>query len=108
MDTEGQGLNSKIIATGLELLDGLAGEKPSVFERGRWAGTIIGWSLRNDEFRTRMLRFVDVFPALSTPAVLARHLKEYFGDIDGQLPGRMRWAMGAALAAGPLGVAFVS
>ena len=108
MDTEGQGLNSKIIATGLELLKGLAGEKPSVFERGRWAGRIIGWSLRNDEFRTRMLRFVDVFPALSTPAVLARHLKEYFGDLDGQLPGRMRWAMGAALGAGPLGTAFVS
>ncbi len=55
-----------------------------------------------------MLRFVDVFPTLSTPAVLARHLKEYFGDIDGQLPGRMHWALGAALGAGPLGVAFAS
>ena len=108
MDTEGQGLNSRIVATGMELLEGLAGEKPSVFERGRWAGRIIDWSLRNDDFRTRMLRFVDVFPSLSTPELLARHLKEYFGDLDGQLPWPMERAMGAAFAAGPLGMALMS
>ncbi len=108
MMRDGRELNSRIVATGIDLLRGLVGEKPTLFERDRWVGRIIDWSLRNDEFRTRMLRFVDVFPTLSTPALLSRHLLEYFGDLDGLLPAPLRWAMGAASGAGPLGTAFLS
>ena len=105
-DGEGQGLNARIVATGADLLRGLAGEKPSLFQRDRWVGRITDWSLGDAEFRTRLLRFVDVFPALSASRALSHHLKEYFGDMGGPAPGPLRWAMGAA--SGPLAAPFLA
>ena len=93
-------VNERIIARGRELLKGFEGEKPAVFERGRFAGKIMGWSLRHDDLRTRMFRFVDVFPALSTPASLTRHLREYFDVADAPLPALLKWGARAAARGG--------
>ncbi len=82
-EIKGHDLNLHIIARGKELIDALEGGRPSVFEKGRWVGRLMEWSLRHDDFRTRMLRFVDVFPALSTSSSLVEHLREYFEDGGG-------------------------
>ena len=98
-----QELDGRIIETGRELLGMLEGGKPSLFEEGQWVGRIIGWSLEHEAFRVSMLRFVDVFPTLSTPASLARHLIEYFGGGRDFIPGPVRCAVGLATRGGRLG-----
>lgn len=88
-----QELNNKIIERGKELLGMLEGGKPSLFEEGQWVGKIMAWSLKDEAFRVRLLRFIDVFPSLTTPASLARHLTEYFDGEKGYVPTPVRLAV---------------
>jgi RHH-type proline utilization regulon transcriptional repressor/proline dehydrogenase/delta 1-pyrroline-5-carboxylate dehydrogenase len=78
-------LNERIIARGRALFAAIADEKPSLFSSSTWTGKVIDWCLQNDEFRTSLFRFVDVFPVLKTPQQITGHLHQYFGE-DGNLP----------------------
>ena len=98
-----QELNSRIIETGRELLGMLEGGKPTLFEEGQWVGKIMGWSLKDEAFRVSLLRFVDVFPSLSTPASLVRHLTEYFDGRKGDVPTPVRLAVRLAARGGRAG-----
>ena len=97
MGSGGQALDRRIIETGMDLFAAMEGEKPSLFRKRRWVGALMDLSMRDDAFRTQMLRFVDVFPTLHTPALLAGHLREYFADQLDALPAPVRWALGTPL-----------
>ncbi|MFQ6133807.1 MAG: L-glutamate gamma-semialdehyde dehydrogenase, partial [Armatimonadota bacterium] len=43
-----------------------------------------------------MFRFIDVLPALKAPQQIARHLEEYFADLDDRLPAALRRGLGMA------------
>jgi RHH-type proline utilization regulon transcriptional repressor/proline dehydrogenase/delta 1-pyrroline-5-carboxylate dehydrogenase len=101
-------LDSRIIARGESLLASLEDERPSLFEKGRWIGKIMEWSLRHDDFRTRMLRFVDVFPSLTTRDSLVAHLNEYFDEASGYTPPAVRWGISLSRRGGRLGAAVLS
>jgi len=103
-----QELNTRIISTGEELFRAFGGESPSLFKRERWVGKMMGWSLRHDDFRTAMLRFVDVFPALSSSRAVVRHLGEYFDHSDPTLPTPLRISINAASHAGAFGAAVLA
>ncbi len=100
-------LNLRIIGRGEELFKSMEGKKPSVFETGRWVGRMMDWSLRHDDFRTRLLRFVDVFPSLTTSRLLTRHLGEYFDNQDPSLPVALRLGTRVAQQTGWVGAAFL-
>jgi RHH-type transcriptional regulator, proline utilization regulon repressor / proline dehydrogenase / delta 1-pyrroline-5-carboxylate dehydrogenase len=85
-------LNARIIERGKELYAALEGEKPSLFQESRWVGKVLSWLLRHEEVRTNTLRFVDVFPSLTTSSMLVDHLEEYLGSSD-YLPASLRWAL---------------
>ena len=102
-----QELNSRIISIGEELFRTFEGEKPSVFEKERWVGRMMGWSLLHDDFRTSMLRFVDVFPSLATSRSIVRHLGEYFDHDDRTLPAPLRVGIKIASHTGWLGASFL-
>ncbi|WP_298271135.1 L-glutamate gamma-semialdehyde dehydrogenase [Geobacter sp.] len=72
-------LNARIIVRGKEFFAAIAGEKPSLFNKGTWMGKVMEWCMQNDEFKIRMFRFVDVFPSLTTGKLLTGHISEYFG-----------------------------
>jgi RHH-type proline utilization regulon transcriptional repressor/proline dehydrogenase/delta 1-pyrroline-5-carboxylate dehydrogenase len=91
-----QELNDRIISRGMEFFRTLEEEKPSLFDQGRWIGKVMAWSMSHEEFRTEMLRFVDVFPCLSTSALVRQHIRKYFGHKDRGMPGFVR--RGAKLA----------
>src|SRR5690349_6859579 len=46
----------------------------------------------DEAVKVQLFRFVDVLPMLGTPASITRHLREYFGEADGHVPG---WIQGA-------------
>jgi RHH-type proline utilization regulon transcriptional repressor/proline dehydrogenase/delta 1-pyrroline-5-carboxylate dehydrogenase len=78
-------LNERIIARGRALFAAIADEKPSLFSRRSWSGRMIEWCLQNEEFRTRLFRFVDVFPVLESQQQITGHLHQYFAE-GGNLP----------------------
>ena len=95
-------LNAQIIARGTTLFAAIAGERPSLFNSATWTGRVMEWCLQNEEFKTSLFRFVDVFPALKTTHQLTEHIHQYFGDLH-DLPPVL--ASGARMAGllGPLG-----
>ena len=73
-------LNAKIVARGKDFFSTIQGEKPSLFDKGAWMGKVMDWSMRNEQFKVRMFRFVDVFPSLTSSSLLTGHIREYFGE----------------------------
>ena len=51
---------------------------------------ILDWSMADPDRKTRILRFIDVFPALKTDAEIVDHLKQYFPHSDQRLPLTLR------------------
>ncbi len=57
-------------------------EVPTLFNRKKWKGKIIGWAVQDQDFRSRLLRFVDVLPTLKTDSAVYKLFQEYFSDVD--------------------------
>ncbi len=72
--------NQKAIQRGKEMFSSISGEKPSLFNKAAWMGKVMDWSMRNDQFKVQIFRFVDAFPSLTTPKLLTDHIREYFGE----------------------------
>ena len=94
MAIDKQSLNPKIIARGKEFFTSIAGEAPSIFNKGWWTGKVMDWSMKNEDFKVQMFRFVDVLPYLTTSESLSRHIEEYFGDKDSNIPDVLKWGAG--------------
>jgi RHH-type proline utilization regulon transcriptional repressor/proline dehydrogenase/delta 1-pyrroline-5-carboxylate dehydrogenase len=78
---------SQIFSTGQEILKRMEGAgKGSIFSKDFWYGSIMDWSMKNEQFKTQMFRFVDVLPSLNSGQEVASHLQEYFTDAGGELP----------------------
>src|SRR5271170_6670023 len=45
---------------------------------------LMGWSMRNESFKSQLFRFVDCLPSLRSSDDIARHLREY---LNIRLPG---------------------
>src|ERR1041385_4370681 len=73
-----------------------AAEPPSLFSRKGFYGTLMDFSMRDENFKTQLFRFVDVLPTLTTNAQIARHLNEYLGDDSVKLSPAMRLGLKAA------------
>lgn len=65
----------------------------SIFNKNWWYGNMMDWCMKKPEFKTKMFRFVDVFPYLKTGEEIIKHLKEYFEE-DGKLPPLFQWGLG--------------
>lgn len=92
-----QQLEQMIVARGREFFNSIGGESPSIFNKGWWTGKIMDWSMKNEDFKVQLFRFVDVFPYLTTSESLLRHLREYFSGADADaVPAMLRWGAGTA------------
>jgi RHH-type proline utilization regulon transcriptional repressor/proline dehydrogenase/delta 1-pyrroline-5-carboxylate dehydrogenase len=52
-----------------------------------WSDKILNWALQDPAFKTQLLRFVDVFPMLRTPAQVYDCLRDYLSQPGVVLPG---------------------
>jgi RHH-type proline utilization regulon transcriptional repressor/proline dehydrogenase/delta 1-pyrroline-5-carboxylate dehydrogenase len=75
-------LETRVRKTAQRILKAMGAEKPAVFRQDTWAGKAIQQCLASEPFRVAFLRFLDVFPVLSSPAALSRHVQEYFGRLE--------------------------
>ena len=86
-------LDDKIRETGMKLYDIAEKSKPSLFRKDYWTGKVMDLSMKNEAFKQEMFRFVDVFPYLTNPESVARHIQEYFCRPDQDFPKTMRWGL---------------
>ena len=68
---------TRIREIGNDLFGRMKGETPGLFDKAWWSGQILEWAMKDPVFKTEMFRFVDVFPILTTPEEIARHIQEY-------------------------------
>ena len=64
--------------------------KSSIFERRWWDDRILSWAMADESVKVQMFRFVDVLPMLGHHEQVARHLQEYFEEVDEHLPSAAR------------------
>jgi RHH-type proline utilization regulon transcriptional repressor/proline dehydrogenase/delta 1-pyrroline-5-carboxylate dehydrogenase len=100
-------LDKRICDRGKEFFASISGEAPSIFNKGWWTGKVMDWSMKNENFKVQLFRFVDVLPYLNTSESLSRHIDEYFAGDDQDVPkvlkmgaGAMGSGLGGKLAAG--------
>ncbi len=79
-------LETQIVARGKEFFKSISGEAPSIFNKGWWTGKVMDWAMKNEDFKVQLFRFVDVMPFLNNSDTLVRHIKEYFGGSDAEVP----------------------
>ncbi|MBB5346865.1 L-glutamate gamma-semialdehyde dehydrogenase [Desulfoprunum benzoelyticum] len=98
-------LDQKITARSREFFTSISGEAPSIFNKGWWTGKVMDWSMKNENFKVQLFRFVDVLPYLTTSESLSRHIREYFAGDDQDVPAVMKWgALGAGFGGKLTGV----
>lgn len=56
----------------------------------RWDDKVLGWAMSNPHLRVQLFRFIDCLPALHSKAEIARHLQEYLGQADVELPSALK------------------
>lgn len=86
---------------GAEIFNNLKHSKPWFFQRRYWDDRIMDWSMRDEDLKVQLFRFVDVLPMLNTRDAIAGHLKEYLGKVHHQLPlpARAGLALGSSSGA---------
>ncbi len=98
MDLEGR---TKEIASAL--FSSLKDEKPSFFDAGGWKGRVIEWSMQDEQFKTQLLRFLDVLPALTSNEAVIRIFREYLHEA-GETPSFLRQGAEAFIRTVPAGI----
>lgn len=86
-------MEDEIRKTGMKLYEIAEKSKPSLFKKDYWTGKVMDLSMKNEAFKQEMFRFVDVFPYLSKPESVAKHIQEYFCRPDQDFPKTMRWGL---------------
>ena len=82
---------------GRELAKQSAGLSPTVFDPGWWSKTLLDWCMKDEGFKVRLFRFIDVLPCLETDAQVARLMEEYFGGTD-EMVLPLQWGLRAISA----------
>lgn len=100
-------LNVKIIARGTKMFSAIRHDKPSIFDTGSMIGRIMQWVMSDERFRTRLFRFVDVYPSLKSGEQVSRHIREYFGSGD-DLPPLLAAAVASSGMLGSFGGSLLS
>src|SRR5260221_4976411 len=93
---------------GREIFARLATDRPLLFTPAWFDERLMHASMGDEAMKVQLFRFVDVLPMLQTPASITQHLREYFAEAEGHVPGLvqlgLRWLpshglMGRLLAA---------
>jgi RHH-type proline utilization regulon transcriptional repressor/proline dehydrogenase/delta 1-pyrroline-5-carboxylate dehydrogenase len=74
-------LEPAIERIGRRLADDSARQGPTVFDRRWWSNSLLEWAMKDERFKVRLFRFIDVLPAVREDGRVAELIEEYFGDL---------------------------
>src|ERR1051326_7239022 len=75
---------------GREIFGRIAMGGPFPFGPAWWDERMMEWTMADEAVKVQLFRFIDVLPMLHDPVEIGRHLREYFGEVNGHLSGWMR------------------
>ncbi len=81
---------------GREIFANLDHSQPYVWQRRWWDDRLLAWSMRDEQLKVQLFRFVDVLPMLKTPEAVMRHLHEYLDLVRDKLPESLNVSLGVA------------
>src|SRR3990167_4717696 len=87
---KGSNREALIQKIGEELLREARSAEKSVESSHRWETKLLEWCMSNDELKTQIFRFIDVFPSLKSDREVVQHIKEYFPADGMRLPKEIR------------------
>jgi RHH-type proline utilization regulon transcriptional repressor/proline dehydrogenase/delta 1-pyrroline-5-carboxylate dehydrogenase len=70
----------EIQALGRRLLEADEAREPIVLSPRWWQERLLSFATSDPAFRVKLLRFVDVLPALRSASAVADHIRQYFRD----------------------------
>ncbi len=97
-----QQLEAGILAHGREFFQVMGSESPSIFNKNWWTGKLMDWTMKDEDFKVQLFRFIDVLPYLTTEEMLVHHIQEYFSK-DESVPAILRLGAKSTGLAGKLG-----
>jgi len=74
-------LEPAIDRIGRRLAQAAARQGPTVFDRRWWSNSLLEWAMKDERFKVRLFRFIDVLPAVHEDSRVAALIEEYFGDL---------------------------
>lgn len=89
-------IESRTQEVGQYLFSHLSSGSASMFQRRWWDQQLLNWSMRNEDLKTQLFRFVDVLPMLSERDAVVAHLHEYLQSVRAHLPLPLRMALRAS------------
>ena len=89
-------LDAETLQLGRELWAALDDRRPTIFDRRWWLDHLLEWAMSDPSVKVQMFRFVDVLPTLKSSESIARHLQEYFENVQSHLPLAARLALEVA------------
>lgn len=85
----------RIMELGSEMLDIARTHKSGMLSKQFYQDKIMDWSMKDHNFKVQMFRFVDAFPALTTPDMVHDHLVDYMTQPGVKAPPGMDMALKA-------------
>src|SRR5437762_12388427 len=81
---------------GREIFANLEHSQPHVWQRRWWDDRLLAWSMRDEQLKVQLFRFVDVLPMLESSDAVMEHLHEYLDLVRDKLPTSLNVALGVA------------
>jgi RHH-type proline utilization regulon transcriptional repressor/proline dehydrogenase/delta 1-pyrroline-5-carboxylate dehydrogenase len=76
----------RIITLGGEMLQRARQHKSGLLSAKFYSDAMMEWSMRDQNFKVQLFRFVDTFPMLKTPEAIFEHLEDYLSQPDVTVP----------------------
>ena len=90
---------------GREIFARIDRQGPVLFTRAWLEDKLMGLGMHDPALKVQLFRFVDTLPYLKDPDEVSRHLREYLGETEDELPWWARWGMRLIPHSGLLGKA---
>jgi RHH-type transcriptional regulator, proline utilization regulon repressor / proline dehydrogenase / delta 1-pyrroline-5-carboxylate dehydrogenase len=84
-----------ILRIGTQMLDIARSHKSGILSKQFYQDKLMDWSMKDHNFKVQMFRFVDAFPALTTPDMVHDHLVDYMTQPGVKAPPGMDLAIKA-------------
>jgi RHH-type proline utilization regulon transcriptional repressor/proline dehydrogenase/delta 1-pyrroline-5-carboxylate dehydrogenase len=88
---------------GREIFARLATDRPLLFTPAWIDERLMESSMGDQAMKVQLFRFVDVLPMLQTPRAITQHLREYFAEAEGHVPGWIQTSLRWLPSSGVLG-----
>src|SRR5687768_10776378 len=85
-------VDSAIHRIGRQLAEGSADFAPSLFNRRWWSNRLLDWCMKDEMFKVRLFRFIDLLPSLKDDRQVTTLIGEYFEDLP-TLATPLQWGL---------------